>query len=241
MAFQEKKYICSLPRTFSSRRKCRTMIKRRLECCDDGGDGSASVKRVKLEDLLDHLSLDTHKPQYHIPPTAHAVSAIDKLFAAKLRSHCAALALARLLLLPAYCPTLLVVVRFRKWLVRMFNRFLARYNRSHNMHVPRVSHVSRVVSYISQGHLSLETLNLILLEESRLLLEELHVKRVGKAESRVQELERDCWNARYSYWDTIGVRTDVEMLPAGPETPRSTVPGREAYLDTSDDAMVDSE
>lgn len=199
-------------------------------------------KRARIDELLQNLTLDKDsgeislrsgaspnplKSEISTKPldTQYEVFAADSLpipsfdhyISNKLYEHCQNMTRANLLLIRPYNPRFLVLYNVQKWAVRMFNRFILKYNQNHNARVAPVKNCSTILEWVKNGVLSLDSLNLILTQENKLSMMEVAQRRLAKDEQRIEELEREFSGIKYNYWDNIGLSCDEEMLPVDNE------------------------
>lgn len=114
-----------------------------------------------------------------------------------------------------YNPEVLVVYHFQKWVTRLFNRFLVKYNRINGTKIATVKSFFKIISIINSPEYSFSYGDLfeVVFRESELELRAV-LDRLARPKSSLEEIEEEgvMFNdVRYDYWDNInGLET-----PAG--------------------------
>lgn len=170
------------------------------------------AKRTKLDNLFGNLRLDDRdfkinpqvsnysifkKPQ---APT-NGVHNLNSYIVDKLVSHFNQTTIAKFQLLKGYNPKALVAYRFQKWSVKMFNRFIRKYNQRNKATVLTVRSYERMLQLAEENGVSGDELLNIILQENEVELSRL------KNIKETEEVQR----MGYNYWDTIHFDKDTEM------------------------------
>lgn len=119
-------------------------------------------------------------------------------------------------IIPKYQPELLVIYHFQKWVTRLFNRFLAKYNRINDTKIPKFKNFFKIITVIQshQYNFSYKDLFDVVFQESELELKAV-IDRLSRPKSALEEIEEESVtfnDIKYNYWDTIqGLDVDIEM------------------------------
>lgn len=229
---------------------------------EDSYDLAKNGKRIKLDNLLQELSLDdddidvkskkaTHSfieskasklsqqtdyvvnPSINLksysvfkkssspPPTINSPN-INSYVMEKLVQHFHTLYNSKSALIQWYKPHLILSYHFENWVIRLFNRFIRKYNkRSNGIPIKKFKFYSKIMNLINLKEISFTYNDLLLILEQENKLEELKLNRKGKI--RDYNKEKDSYtdekddktfeNIKYNYWDTLrGVNKDLEMI-----------------------------
>lgn len=171
-------------------------------------------KRMKLDNLFGDLSLTEKEyqsklePDYVVnPKIKHTLfkkpgtspgGTINSYIAEKLMDHFNNVIASSLLVLPWYNPRRLVMFRLERWTIKMFNRFLRKYNIRHHTRIKLAKSCHTIFEMIRQNNLHYVDLLKILFQENALELHRLREKRQKKVQ---QEQEDEVLDVRYDYWD----------------------------------------
>lgn len=121
-----------------------------------------------------------------------------------------------------YQPEVLVIYHFQKWVTRLFNRFIAKYNRINGTKIPRFQSFFKIINVINsqQYNFSYSDLFEVVLRESDLELKAV-TARLSKPKTALEEIEEESLtfnDIRYDYWDSIhgldATMDDIEMSDA---------------------------
>lgn len=229
---------------------------------EDSYDLAKNGKRIKLDNLLQELSLDdddidvkskkaTHSfieskasklsqqtdyvvnPSINLksysvfkkssspPPTINSPN-INSYVMEKLVQHFHTLYNSKSALIQWYKPHLILSYHFENWVIRLFNRFIRKYNkRSNGTPIKKFKFYSKIMNLINLKEISFTYNDLLLILEQENKLEELKLNR--KRKIRDYNKEKDSYtdekddktfeNIKYNYWDTLrGVNKDLEMM-----------------------------
>lgn len=229
---------------------------------EDSYDLAKNGKRIKLDNLLQELSLDdddidvkskkaTHsfieskasklsqQTDYVVNPSINLKSYsvfkkssspqptinspnINSYVMEKLVQHFHTLYNSKSALIQWYKPHLILSYHFENWVIRLFNRFIRKYNkRSNGIPIKKFKFYSKIMNLINLKEISFTYNDLLLILEQENKLEELKLNRKGKI--RDYNKEKDSYtdekddktfeNIKYNYWDTLrGVNKDFEMI-----------------------------
>lgn len=176
-------------------------------------DQESSSKRIHLDNLFQTLSLDDPEELNisevgHIPTTDDINSYIVK----KLAIQYINAQKARFALIKYYDWRFLVVYYFQRWVLRLFNRFWRRYNRSIGrklLKVFRSYHQVMEVLNLTKS-LTLQHFASILDQENRFEQQQLVRRSKARADREDASLLKD---VAYNYWDTFEhFDCDQEMM-----------------------------
>lgn len=219
----------------------------------------SSQKRIKLDSLLENLHLDEpprkkpHRREPKFEPVVESVkfiptsskSAIDNLVAASmLESY--HIQMAKDLALLRWVPFPVILgLHFQRWVKRLFNAFVRRFNANNSDRKPvpyfrTYEKIMRLVNDPNSGF-TFYDLRQVLKEQNIREQHYLELKRDKKVESRkleeIREDEQLSRKVKYNYWDRFAdVVEDSEMLDADVESERST-----PQMEDSDAPMSDLE
>lgn len=193
---------------------------------DDGGDGG--TKRPRFERAFEGLKLDERPPQKQdvIPIVQYEVNdntganpfslanEADNKFsyyspgttayvAERMLSQYHEMMQSRHQLIRPYNSQLLVAYRFQTWVVRMFNRFIRRYNEAHQTRIKPLQSYYKLMVMVEQGQIDFGEMVRIVFEENGIELRRLRLKFDKRPSS--DSLDQNCLH--YDYW----VRNNVEI------------------------------
>ncbi|CAG88620.2 DEHA2E23804p [Debaryomyces hansenii CBS767] len=229
---------------------------------EDSYDLAKNGKRIKLDNLLQELSLDdddidvkskkaTHsfieskvskssqQTDYVVNPSINLKSYsvfkkssspqptinspnINSYVMEKLVQHFHTLYNSKSALIQWYKPHLILSYHFENWVIRLFNRFIRKYNkRSNGIPIKKFKFYSKIMNLINSKEISFTYNDLLLILEQENKLEELKLNRKRKIRDYNKEKDSDTdekddktfENIKYNYWDTLrGVNKDFEMI-----------------------------
>lgn len=211
-----------------------------------GGDTyRSSHKRIKLDSLLEDLHLDEpprkkpHRKEAKYEPVVESVkfiptsskTTIENLVAASmLESY--HIQMAKDLALLRWVPIPVILgLHFQRWVKRLFNAFVRRFNANNSGRKPvpyfrTYEKIMRLVEDQNSGF-TINDLRQILMEQNLREQHYLEVKRDKKVESKkleeIREGEQLSRKIRYNYWDRFAdVVEDSDMLDVDEESGQST-------------------
>lgn len=205
-----------------------------------GDDVSGSRKRVRLEVLLDHLSLDNEQPlpkrlrSYFINPLLHSdgpnletsntsINGVDSLINEKLAEGYKNMLLEGLMLIKWRHPLMVVIVHFQTWVKRLFNAFVLKFNKAHSGRPPvkRFRLYSQITALVEDPRVQFtqgELLDIVAQEnnlEQRVLAWKRDKHSTDKRLQEVKEGEALARECNYKYWDCMArFPQDVAMEDA---------------------------
>lgn len=219
-------------------------MKRKYRLSDDL---EPAVKRTRLDSLLENLSLDSEildktkrpslhsqnglrqpeterKPQFSVnpmvDPTQPGKTSIDSYISEKLFEGFKE----RFYLEHAvirWVPSLVIIAyHFERWVRRLFNQFVRRFNENHPDRPPvkRFTSYAKIVRLVQDpsASLTVEDLWNILMESNKLERKKLALKRDKRSDSKkveeMHEEEQLSRESQYGYWDRFrDFGTDVVM------------------------------
>ncbi|KAK6456479.1 uncharacterized protein RJT20DRAFT_128394 [Scheffersomyces xylosifermentans] len=118
--------------------------------------------------------------------------------------------------LPWYDYRFLVIYRFQRWAVKMFNRFIREYNKRHGTNIRPIRVYDKIVQLVAENKLTTGELFNILLQENYLEMVRLDKKirhrEQAKQRSQREEEEEMVKNLGYDYWDNLKFDSDFDMM-----------------------------
>ncbi|KAK6460575.1 hypothetical protein DFJ63DRAFT_315241 [Scheffersomyces coipomensis] len=116
----------------------------------------------------------------------------------------------------------LIVIKFQHWCLRLFNRFIRKFNNENHLKIPKFNHYDKIMKLIQEQKLAVNDYLTILNNENNIDMAKLHQKqqqRTLKRKSRVlshhhhHDLDdnEDLKDIRYNYWDTLKFDIDVDL------------------------------
>lgn len=188
-------------------------------------------KRVRIDRLLSKLSLDEPSPieqDLKINPLlefsdeeSRPKSSIDKYISEKLIASMQAKAQEGLAVGRWYIPAAIVSLHFQRWVRRLFNRFIRRYNASHpeRTSVKTFRSYFNIVKFVcSEVNFSLDDLRQAVMEENvreqREIVQRRHAREDKRHFEEITEEESLAAESLYTYWDRFAEASgdmDMEM------------------------------
>lgn len=118
-----------------------------------------------------------------------------------------------------YIPAGIVILHFQRWVKRLFNRFVRRYNATHPDRAPvrTFRSYSKIVKFVySEVNFSLDDLRQVVMEENYREQRELTLRRNARENKRyieeITEEESIAAESLYTYWDRFAEASgDIEM------------------------------
>ena len=211
---------------------------------DNGGIVDRSGKRIKLDTLFDGLKLNDDKsanstvkstkseyvlPNFKTPfgggifktksaPRTYTSSQLDSYVNERIVNHFQNIITSGLKVISWYDYRFLVLYRLQRWLVKLFNRFIKKYNAKNNSSIRAFKSHEQILQLVRDGLMSWTDLGNIIneenkLESKRLLLKE--EKRQAKQNTKKIEEETEAYrDLGYNYWDNLKFDKDLDMLDA---------------------------
>ncbi|KAI5969304.1 hypothetical protein CANMA_001624 [Candida margitis] len=211
---------------------------------DNGGINDRAGKRIKLDTLFKNLKLDENKPagsssngkekEYFLPnfksplgggifktkpaPRSYTSSHLDSFINDRIVNHFQNIITSGLKVIPWYNYRFLVLYRLQKWFVKLFNRFIRKYNTKNNSSIRPFKNHEQIIQLVRDGLLSWNDLRNIINEENKLEIKRLSLKeekRQAKKDDKMIEEETETFKELgYNYWDNLKFDKDLDMLDA---------------------------
>ena len=210
-------------------------LKKHSRSDDDEDDNlrDHSGKRVKLDSLLKNLSLEDQENEnrYIINPKityenifsksgSRYCTLTESQLASNLnekltRSFKNALE-SGLRLILWYNAKFLIMYRYQKWFVKLFNRFIKKYNEKNRVSISTFHSFTEIMKLVRDRLITLEDLANIIDQENQLEIKRLELKQeMRRLEKRFEEVtaEQDAYqDLKYNYWDNLKFDKDLDML-----------------------------
>ncbi|CAX39743.1 conserved hypothetical protein [Candida dubliniensis CD36] len=192
-----------------------------------------SGKRVKLDSLLKNLSLEDQENEnrYIINPKityenifSKSGSRYSTLTESQLASNLNE-KLTRsfknslesgLRLILWYNAKFLIMYRYQKWFVKLFNRFIKKYNEKNRVSISTFHSFTEIMKLVRDRLITLKDLANIIDQENQLEIKRLELKQeMRRSEKRFEEVtaEQDAYqDLKYNYWDNLKFDKDLDML-----------------------------
>ncbi|KAG7662794.1 uncharacterized protein J8A68_003648 [[Candida] subhashii] len=232
--------------TFSIKRKHREVFRD-----EDDEVTDSSGKKIKLDSIFQNLSISESKSSkqpeekkntcFVINPgittkyggihkrvpsgsTIPRSLSINSFLNERLNEHLNELLIKSLSLVHWYDYRFLVIYWYQKWFIKLFNRFVRKYNERNGTSIPRFKTYDKILQLVNDNMLSSVDLFNIISQENELEIHRLRVKqekrelRKGAEDSKSEQ--EIYGNIKYDYWDTIHFDPDLEMLDRPAPTPK---------------------
>ncbi|RLV90916.1 hypothetical protein JA1_004213 [Spathaspora sp. JA1] len=143
---------------------------------------------------------------------------LDTFLSERLNEHLREMISSQMSLIPWYDYRFLIVYRFHRWVIRLFNRFVKGYNRRTQQTIPRFKSFDSILNLVNNNSITLAQLFDIVLQENQIELvrlrnkfEKLQLRRESKKRQEEINIEKDI---RYNYWDNLKLdhSNDYEMV-----------------------------
>lgn len=210
------------------------MNSRKHRLADDQGIVNL-VKKLRLDTLLLNLSLNSDRPiakpvlktpKYTInsmvdsEQQAPRQSSIDSYISEKIMQEFKDKIVHDYAVIPWVLPLAVVAFHFQRWLKRLFNSFVQRFNETHPERKPvkRFSSYFKIIRLVQDPSVAftIEDLGNILMEYNQLEQKKVALKRDKRADSKkveeMHEEEQLARESKYAYWDRFSnLQQDVVM------------------------------
>lgn len=203
---------------------------RKHRLLDDPGPLHTS-KRVRLDALLQNLSLDADRPiakparvtiNASIEPDLRypAQTKLDLYISEKMYKDFKDKYFNDLALIRWQPPLMVIALHFQRWVKRLFNAFVVRFNENNPDREPTKKFPSyhKIIQLVEDPNVAftIEDLGNILMEHNMLEHRKLELKRDKRADSKkveeMHEMEQIVRETKYAYWDKFGMlNADVVM------------------------------
>ncbi|KAG7193806.1 uncharacterized protein KQ657_000499 [Scheffersomyces spartinae] len=182
---------------------------------------NVGTKRVRLESIFESLKLDEQSSRSkgdEIKPVIRydvnenmAVGETNNIYpsgssayvAKRMLSQYQEMMQSRHQLIRPYNGQLMIAYRFQLWVVRMFNKFIRRYNESHQTRIRPLQSYYKLMTLVDQQQITMEEIMRIVLKENAIELQRLQLK--FDKQSSSDSLDQSCLH--YNYW----VRNNVDL------------------------------
>ncbi|RCK62429.1 hypothetical protein Cantr_08955 [Candida viswanathii] len=190
-----------------------------------------SGKRVKL--LMNNLSLDDKRPlksrRYEINPELHffdntTVKGYDSYTGSNLTSklngiiadHFQKVLHSGLQVIRWYDYRFVVIYRYKRWFVKLWNRFVKKYNQKNKVYIRAFGSMEQILKLIQDNLITWKDLTNIITQENELEIKRLELKEeIRNLDKRFEEIsaENDALkDIHYNYWDNLNFDKDLDML-----------------------------
>lgn len=143
---------------------------------------------------------------------------INSYISNKIISHFNILAHSNLAVIKAYNPKFLLIYRFQKWMIKLFNRFISKYNKHNFVKIQRVKSYDKIISLIRQNNISFQQLVEVIIQENHLSLLQLKQRQEQSKADAAREFDVNVYNGiSYKYWDNLKFDNDIEMSDLSPQ------------------------
>lgn len=171
-----------------------------------------STKRMRLEDLFDLLSIDEPDDHGYDIPEYLASTAFDSYIQNRINKEYTEEIERGYQVIRWYNPRVLIIYRWQMWMIRLFNRFIQKFNEKNGTRLPRVKRYDKIIRLVTTGQLTRDELVNIIAQETNLELIDIrhrrHKRQRKDEKAKVQEFK----DLLYNYWDNLGIDRDIEML-----------------------------
>ncbi|ABN65306.2 predicted protein [Scheffersomyces stipitis CBS 6054] len=204
----------------------------------------SSGKRIRLDNLFDGLSLggDRSSPEqensiredFVINPNVETYSVYKKkiskprsntssgitsdfssYLAEKLVDHFNEEMLRNLQVIPWYDYRFLVIYRFERWAVRLFNRFLREFNKRNNLRIGPMRNYDKILKLVEEQKITANDLFNILDQMCHAEMAQIEKRKWYRSqkqdESHFVDEAEILKDTRYDYWDTLNIDRDSAM------------------------------
>ena len=192
-------------------------------------------KRRKLDSLFEKLNLETsyivNAPINDFAITGKDSEDLNFYISQRLNAEYNERLCSQYAVIKWYDYRYLVIYRFQRWVLTMFNRFIRKYNKKNSTKIASVLSYEKMFMLID-GQLTPEQVFNIILEENRLLLEKLYFKFLKAQDKQKKDQIELLESIKYNYWDTLHIDEDFEMKQALEEP---------VAMDLSDSDLMDTD
>ncbi|KAI3403814.2 hypothetical protein KGF56_003374 [Candida oxycetoniae] len=151
-------------------------------------------------------------------PQSYTSSQMNSFINERLAEHFEKMITSAMKIIRWYNYKFLIILIYKKWFVKLFNRFLKKYNLKNNSNIRLFSSYDKIVRLIPEGFLTWNDLKSIIYEENRLEIQRLQLKeqkRQSQKDSKVIQMESAIYkDLGYNYWDNLNFDKDLDMLEA---------------------------
>ncbi|EDK41908.1 hypothetical protein LELG_00086 [Lodderomyces elongisporus NRRL YB-4239] len=202
-----------------------------------------SGKRIKLDSMMKKLDLNDNNlstaatnrtnKEYILPrvktpfnifkkednaPQTYTSSRFNSYVNDRIVKHFQEVLISGLKIIPWYNYQFLIIYIYRKWFVKLFNRFLKKYNARNGTRLQLFTNYDKIVQLIPEGFLTWNDLKNIIYEENRLEIKRLKLKNEMRQSQRnsdnIRKEAEEYKDLGYNYWDNLKFDRDLDMLDA---------------------------
>lgn len=170
------------------------------------------TKRMRLEDLFDLLSMDEPDDHEYDIPNYLASSAFDNYIQNRINKEYTEEIEKSYQLIKWFNPRVLLIYRWQMWMVRLFNRFIQKFNEKNGTRLPRIKRYDKIIRLVANGQLTRDELVNIIAQETNLELIDIRRRRLRRQRKDEKAKIQEFKDLLYNYWDNLGIDRDIEML-----------------------------
>ncbi|CAK9436447.1 uncharacterized protein LODBEIA_P10050 [Lodderomyces beijingensis] len=149
-------------------------------------------------------------------PQSYTLSQLDNYINGRIVDHFQNIITSNMKMITWYNFKFLIVYVYRRWFVKLFNRFLRKYNTKNQSKIHPFNTYEKVLQLIPEGHLTWNDLKKIIAEENRLEIKRLQLKQeVRESQKESDSIKREAEEYKglgYNYWDNLKLDGDLDML-----------------------------
>lgn len=195
-------------------------------------------KKVRLDDLMQDLTIDEvndkfnnrslirpKQPQFRInadfnePNSETASHNINAYLTQRIIHQYTQEYKSQLAIIPHYDRFQVLMNHLHCWILRLFNRFIVKYNKSNNTRIGKVRSFLKILQMIHLSSIQFNYYDLMTIIDQENHLEAIALqKRLAAAKSKsvsIEEIEEESFtfnDVRYNYWDKISnLDQDIDM------------------------------
>ncbi|CAN3373340.1 hypothetical protein DIURU_001285 [Diutina rugosa] len=169
------------------------------------------TKRMRLEDLFDSLSIDESDDHEYDIPDYLASSAFDNYIQNRINKEYTEEIEKSYQLIKWFNPRVLLIYRWQMWMVRLFNRFIQKFNEKNGTRLPRIKRYDKIIRLVANGQLTRDELVNIIAQETNLELIDIRRRRLRRQRKDEKAKIQEFKDLSYNYWDNLGIDRDIEM------------------------------
>ncbi|KAI5966734.1 uncharacterized protein KGF55_000143 [Candida pseudojiufengensis] len=151
-------------------------------------------------------------------PQSYSSSQLDSFINERIVDHFQNIITSSLKLIHWYNYKFLIVFRLQKWFVKLFNRFVRKYNQKNNLSIRPFKTYDQIIALIHDKFITWNDLGNIIDEENKLEMKRLAQKEKNrKSEKDQEDLKKESETFKdlgYDYWDNLKFDKDLDMLDA---------------------------
>ncbi|KAI5950752.1 hypothetical protein KGF54_003826 [Candida jiufengensis] len=151
-------------------------------------------------------------------PQSYTSSQLDSYINDKIVDHFQNIITSSLKIIRWYNYKFLVVFRLQKWFIKLFNRFVKKYNLKNNSSIRPFKSYDQIIALIHEKFITWNDLKNIIDEENKLEMKRLYIKeenrKTQKDKANIEKETAAYKNLGYNYWDNLKFDKDLDMLDA---------------------------